>query len=133
MKSKETVLVLLIAGAITAVGEEYPEFVAMMKMTGSATDALRKMEKKTGPQAMHAAERLGSAYEQMLPFWRQRNAVDAVKITEAGKAAAAEMAAAAYGGDAEKADEAFKAIGGTCKSCHEAHREKLADGKYHIK
>ncbi len=124
---------LFIGATGIAVAEEYPEFIAMMKATGGATDTLRKMEKKTGPEAVRAAERLGGIYEQMLPFWRQRNAADAVKISEAGKAAAVELASAANGGDAEKADAAFKALGGTCKSCHEAHREKLADGKYFIK
>jgi cytochrome c556 len=133
MKLKTMVLVLLAGAAFTAVAQEYPEFVATMKATAGAMDAWRKAEKKTGPQAVRIAERLGGAYEQMLPFWRQRNAADAVKMTEAGKAAAAEMAAAANAGDAEKAEEAFKTIGGTCKSCHEAHREKSEDGKYRIK
>ncbi len=126
-------LLFLSVAACTAVAEEYPEFVALMKATAGATGALRKMEKKTGREAMRAAERLGGVYEQMLPFWRQRNAADAIRITEAGKAAATQLAAAAYADDAAKAEEAFKALGETCKSCHDARREKLAGGTYRIK
>jgi cytochrome c556 len=133
MKPKMFAVVLPMALAITVVAEEYPEFVSLMKMTNQAMGALSKMEKKTGPQAVRVAERLGSVYEEMIPFWRQRNAAAAVKIAEEGKAAAAALATAAFSGDAEKADAAFKIIGATCKSCHDARREKSEDGKYRIK
>lgn len=133
MKVKSLALVLFVAPAITMVAEEYPEFVSMMKMTNQAMSALNKMERKTGPQAARAAERLGSVYEEMIPFWRQRNAAAAVKLSEEGKAAAAELASAAYSGNAEKADAALQTLGATCNSCHEARREKLAEGKYRIK
>jgi cytochrome c556 len=126
-------LLLLIVPAVAVVAEEYPEFVSMMKMANQASGGLSKMDKKTGPQAMRDAERLGSVYEEMIPFWRGRNAPAAVKIAEEGKAAAAELASAAFAGDADKAEAAFKTIGGTCKTCHDARREKLADGKYRIK
>ena len=35
--------------------------------------------------------------------------------------------------DDAKAAAAFTRVGGTCKPCHDAHREKSADGKYHVK
>jgi cytochrome c556 len=133
MNAKYFALLLVVAPAMTVVAEEYPEFVSMMKMTNQATSALSKMEHKTGPQAVRIAERLGSVYEEMIPFWRQRSAAAAVKIAEEGKAAAAELASAAFAGDADKAEAAFKTIGGTCKACHDARREKLADGVYRIK
>ena len=104
-----------------------------MKTTGTAVDELKKMEQKTGDQVMRRAERIGGVYESMIGFWRQRNAADAVKSSEEGKAAALQLATAAYAGDAEKANAAFKALSGTCRSCHEAHREKIAEGKYRIK
>ncbi len=127
------ILSLVLLCCAIAAAEEYPQFVAMMKMTNAATDALRKMDQKTGPQAMRAAERIGTIYEEMIPFWRQRNATAAVKLSVEGKAAAAELANAAFAGDAAKADAAFNAIMATCKSCHETRREKTSDGKYRIK
>ena len=126
-------LLLLIVPAVVVVAEEYPEFVSLMRTANEAMGALGKMDKKTGPEASRAAERLGSVYEEMIPFWRGRNAPAAVKVSEEGKAAAAALASGAFAGDAEEADAAFKTIGATCKTCHEAQREKLADGKYRIK
>ena len=43
------------------------------------------------------------------------------------------LATAAYAGDAEKAKTALDAVNNGCKSCHDAHREKIAEGKYRIK
>lgn len=128
---KRLVVILSLAAA-ASIAQEYPGFVALMKAAGQANAALAKMETKTGPQAMRAAERLGTVYEQTIPFWRGRNA-EAAKIAIAGKAAATDLAAAAYAGDAERAESAYKALTGTCKTCHEARREKLADGRYLIK
>ena len=122
---------LLGAGSLSA--EEHEEFEKWMKATGSAAQSLRKVEKKTGPEVVADAEKIGNAYENMIAFWRQRNAADAVKWSEEGKAAAVELASAAHAGDADKANAAFQRVGGTCKPCHDAHREKLPDGKYKIK
>jgi hypothetical protein len=130
--SKFTV-VLLLAGGLTAVAEEYPEFVTWMKTTGTASDELKKMEQKTGEEAMRRAEKIAGVYENMIGFWRQRNASDAVKWSEDGKAAAMQLATAAHANDAEKAKSALTSLNSTCRSCHEAHREKIADGKYRIK
>src|SRR5437763_1734674 len=126
-------LVMFLAAGIAVVAEENPEFVTWMKTTKTATDDLKKMEQKTGEQAMRRAERLGTVYESMIAFWRQRNAADAVKWSEEGKAAALQLATAAYAGEGEKAKAALDAVNNGCKSCHDAHREKIADGKYKIK
>ena len=69
----------------------------------------------------------------MINFWRQRNAADAVKLSEQGKAAALELATAASAGDEARASAALQTLGGTCKSCHAAHRETVAPQKYRIK
>lgn len=125
--------ILLVAAALAVVAEENTEFIAWMKTTKTATDDLKKMEQKVGEQAVRRAERLGSVYENMVGFWRQRNANDAVKASEEGKAAALQLATAAYSGDAGKAKVAFDALNTTCKSCHDAHREKIAEDKYRLK
>jgi len=129
---KYTFLALSMIFAVTLSAQD-DEFATGMKATKAAMDELQKMEKKTGPKAVAAGEKLGSIYENMIPFWRQRNAADAVKFSEEGKSAAVMFASAASADDAEKAGAALKTLGGTCKSCHDAHREKTPEGKYKIK
>jgi hypothetical protein len=133
MKSTRMVLLFFLVAGVAGVAQVYPQFVQWMKAADKYSGALRKMEQKTGPEAVRAAEELGGVYEEMIGFWRQRAAADAVKISEEGKAAAVILASAAKAGDSAKADEAFKTLGGTCRSCHEAFREKTAAGTYRIK
>jgi cytochrome c556 len=127
-------LTLLAAAAASfPLAAEDDHFVTSMKSINAQVGALRKMEKKTGPEAAASAEKIAGAYENMIAFWRQRSADDAVRASEAGKTAAVQLSAAAHEGNAEAAQTAFAALGSTCKGCHEAHREKLADGTYKIK
>lgn len=113
--------------------EHNEQFVGWMKSTASASNALKKLEKKTGPEAVRSAERIGSAYEEMIGYWRQRNAKDAIKWSQDGKSAATQLAAAAHAGDEEKAVAAFNSLNTTCRPCHDTYREKLPDGKYIIR
>lgn len=124
---------LLLISALALPAQENENLEAWMKATGASMGVLRKLEKKTGPEAVANAEKIGGIYENMINFWRQRNAEDAVKLSTEGKAAAVELASAAHGDDADKAAAAFTRIGGTCKPCHDAHREKTPEGKYKIK
>ncbi len=130
MKNIGAVLLLVFATALTA---QMRDLEDGMKAVKNQMDALAKMETKSGEKAMESAERLAMVYELMIPYWRARGAADAVKLSEEGKSAATRLASAAFAADAAKADEAFKAIGATCKSCHDAYREKTADGKYRVK
>jgi cytochrome c556 len=125
-------LVLLVPFVFVA-AQEFPEFQNGMKAVDTANGALRKMQPKTGGDAVAAAERIAAVYENMIPFWRGRNSEEAVKWSEEGKAHAVALASAAKAGDAEKAAAAFSSLGGTCKSCHTKHRERLEDGTYRIK
>jgi cytochrome c556 len=126
-------LLTLVASGLVLTAQENHEFEAWMKSVGSSTGAIRKMEKKTGPEVVAGAEKISGVYENMIAFWRQRNADDAIKLSQDGKAATAELASAAGAGDEAKAAAAFAKVGGTCKPCHDAHREKNAEGKYIIK
>jgi hypothetical protein len=124
--------VVFLTTAALAAAQEFPEYSNAMKAADAAAKVLDKLEKKTGPQAVRAAEILGGVFEQTIGFWRQRNASDAVKWSEQGKAAAAQLAAAAHAGDAERAATAFKEAVAACNSCHEVWRTKTADGGYAI-
>jgi hypothetical protein len=116
-----------------AAPENSPEMQKWMKNTDTAAKVLRKLERKTGTEAVKNAETLGSVYEEMIGFWRQRKRTDAEKWSEEGKAAAVVLASAAHSGDAEKAEAAFQTLSGTCKQCHTLYRERLTDGTYRIK
>lgn len=104
-----------------------------MKRIDQHAAALRKMTAKTGDEAASNAEELAKLYGSMGEYWAKKSVDDAAKWSAEGKTAATELASAAKSGDGAKADAAFKAVGGTCRSCHTAHREKLPDGTYKIK
>lgn len=130
---KYSLIALLVVFGLNVAGQDDP-LAAGMKAAKASMDTLSKAEKKTGPQITAAGERLGSIYENMIEYWRQRyTAPDAVKFSEQGKAAATMLASASFAGDEAKVGEAMKILGGTCKSCHDAHREKTPEGKYKIK
>jgi cytochrome c556 len=126
---------LLVAGvvAFSVFAQDEAAFQIEMKSIDKHAAVLRKLSAKTGDEAATNAEQLSKLYGSMKEFWTKRNVEDAAKWSEDGRMAAVELASAAKAGDAEKADTAFKALGGTCRSCHTAHREKAADGSYKIK
>jgi cytochrome c556 len=132
MTATKIAALALIIG-LAAVAQQDVEFTAWMKTCGRAFGALNKLDKKAGKEAVSDAERLGGVYEQMIGYWRQRNLADAEKWSAQGKAAATELAAAAFANDADRAGEALKTIGETCQSCHTKYRESLPDGTYRFK
>ena len=87
----------------------------------------------TAGEAAASAAKLSGIYEQMTGYFAKKNVADAAKLSQDGKLAADELVAAAKSGDAEKANAAFKTLGGACRGCHDVHREKLPDGTYRIK
>ena len=133
MKISYLIPLLLLGGSLGILAEEDPELQFWMKVSGASFDNLMKMEAKTGEKAVRSAERLGSVYENMIAFWRERNVNDALKWSEQGKATALALATAAYAGDNDKAKAALDELGTTCKQCHDAHREKIGENKYRFK
>ena len=93
---------VLLVSAFALPGQENGDLETWMKSAGASLGVLRKLEKKTGPEAVANAEKLGGIYENMIGFWRQRNAEDAVKLSAEGKAAAVELASAANADDEEQ-------------------------------
>jgi cytochrome c556 len=125
----------LLFGASAISAQQNAEMTEWMKATAQASDKLRKAEKKTGSDVVSQAERLGGIYEEMIGFWRQQGtgAEDAVKLSVVGKAAAVALASAANRNDEAAAASAIRSLTGTCKSCHDTHREKIGENKYRIK
>ena len=124
----------LAAVSLVAVAQDDAAYQKIMKEVGRESGAIRKADPKTGPDVAASAEKLAVDFDQSKTYWTQRGGGDdAVKWSEDGKAAALELAAAAKAGDAAKAGSALGKMNGTCKTCHDAHREKTADGAYKVK
>jgi cytochrome c556 len=120
--------ICLAAGATMLAAQDDSNFPQLMKTINGQMGAVRKIESKTGPEAAEAAKKISDAFAQVAAYWTSKNAEDAVKLSNDGKAAADELAAAAGSGDSAAANAAFKKIGGTCGACHSAHREKTESG-----
>ena len=105
-----------------------------MKKAGKTMGPLKKaLDTNSFADAMPGAKNLVEIYDVTEKFWKERKADDAIKSSAMGKAAAADLLAAVTAEKSEDARAAFGKLAGTCKGCHEAHREKLADGTYKIK
>jgi len=121
----------MVAGCM--LGQDDAELSKSMKTIGKTMNTLRGMETKTGPDATQNAEKLVEAYKTTQAYWASKKVEDATKWSAASLEQAQTLLTAAKAGEQDKAAAAFKELGGGCRTCHEAHREKLADGSYKVK
>jgi cytochrome c556 len=105
-----------------------PDHVKWMKDLGSQMGALRK-----GVDVEKNANDMQATMKDVTEFWKKRNSEVGLKTSNDTTAGAAALAKAAQGGDKEAMMSASKMIGGGCKGCHDAHREKISDTVYKIK
>ncbi len=123
---------LLVASMIAAVrAAEKPsaEFQKAMKDLGGAMAALGKpgasedfdLAKKQGQAAK-------DAFAVVLKYWNAKGVPDAIKLSETGAKAAADLYVSADLSSSEGIQAAMKDMGGSCQACHQAHREKTAEG-----
>jgi mono/diheme cytochrome c family protein len=92
----------------------------------------KAIESDLNAAASHAAE-VKSAFEKVEQFWAKHNVDDAQEFASNIQEAADAVQQAAKAGNKEEAMAAAKQIGANCQGCHQAHREKGADGKFVIK
>ena len=133
---KKTALLLLLFLGICAMGlaQDEDAYRGWMKAAPPAVGGIRKnLEAKSMEAVIDDAKKLEHIFGQSAEFWTKKGGADAAGWSKDAQAAAAKVASAAAAGDAEGAAAAFKTVTGSCKGCHEAHREKLADGSYKIK
>ncbi|MBI2690134.1 MAG: cytochrome c [Acidobacteria bacterium] len=118
---------LLLAAAISPAAEDpSPDHVKWMKALGAQTGAIRK-----GADVTKNAAALEDTMKQVTVFWAARHSEAADKANKSINAGAAALTKAGEDKDAQMA--AIKMIGGGCKGCHDAHREKISDTEYKIK
>ena len=134
---KLTIVLLLVSFSVFALAVPYQdekEFEGWMKTTGATIGSLRKnVEGKMNDSMAQDAEKLAGIFKNVEGFWQSRKTEDAVKLSQQAQTAANEIAAAAKGGDSEKAAASMKTLMSTCSACHTTHREKLPEGGYKIK
>ena len=115
-------------------GQDEDAYKGWMKSVPGAVGGIRKnLEAKTLDAVVGDAKKLEDVFGQSAEFWTKKGGADAAGWSKDAQVAAAKVASAAAAGDADGAAAAFKTVTGSCKGCHEAHREKLADGSYKIK
>ncbi len=138
MRAKSGLIALCataVLGLTVYAGEKPPEsYVKNMKDTNAASRSLKdNVDAKNWDAAATDAAKLKTLFEETTSFWQKRNAEDAVTAAKAGSTAAADLEKAAKAKNEQGVVAAQKALTGTCKTCHDAHRERLADGSSEIK
>jgi hypothetical protein len=122
-------------GLAVLASEKPPEsYVKNMKDTNAANNSLRKnVEAKDYDGVAKDASTLQGLFSTTEEFWTKRNVDDAVAAAKSAVKAATDLETAAKAKDSAAVADAAKAVNGSCKTCHDAHRERLPDGTSEIK
>jgi hypothetical protein len=130
-------IIIVVAGmlALTTLAlAQDDDFKGWMKTIGGSTGGVKKnLEAQNFEGAVTDARKIEGAFKQVAAYWEDKKDGAAVELARTGQDAAAKVVASASIKDSEQATMALKVIQGTCHGCHEAHREKLADGTFKIK
>jgi cytochrome c556 len=127
-------LVGLVGFAVIASEKPPDSYVKNMKDTNTAAADLRKSVEAKDYQAIaRQAASIKVLFDNTLSFWEERKAEDAIGFAKTGSKAAADLEAAANAKNDDGVASAAKAVQGICKTCHDAHRERLPDGSSEIK
>lgn len=124
---KLTFACLILAGAISPAAEDpSPEHMKWMKALQAQMGAMRK-----GTDVAKNAAEMTDTMKTVTEFWEARHSEAAMKATKSVSDGAAAVAKA--GDDKDAMMAGMKMMGGGCKGCHDAHREKISDTEYKIK
>ncbi len=123
--------------ALSAMGlfaDNHEDFEKSMKAAGATFGPLNKsIAAGAFDDVAAGAKKMEAIFATSEKFWTERGTADGIQWSKDGSAAAKAIGAAAAAKDADAAKAAFGNAAATCKGCHTAHREKLADGTYKIK
>jgi cytochrome c556 len=138
MRVQSVWLALSAAAIVTlsvAASEKAPDsYIKNMKDTNAAAQELRKnLDTKDYDAVAKQAATLKTLFETTQKFWEDRKADDAVTVAKNAIKAASDLETAAKAKNDEGVAAAAKVVQGSCKSCHDAHRERLPDGSSEIK
>jgi cytochrome c556 len=139
MRNKLNWVVVVLAGVFTvsvvAAQEKPPEnYVAAMKTVDATNRALRGHLTAKDYAAMEAdAKALKPAFETTLKFWEEKKTEDAIGWAKGVLKAVDDLEKGAKDKNDETIGGAVKTIGGSCMTCHAAHRQRMPDGTSMIK
>ena len=120
--------------AMTAFGQDGRPFSQVMKEIGGATGQVKKAFENGAKEDMASGgEKLQALFKEVEEFFTKRDAADAIESAKSAQAAAKELNSQAVSETKVGAEAAFAKINGSCKGCHDAHREELPEGGYKIK
>jgi cytochrome c556 len=120
------------AGKVPLADEE--DYSQAMKEVAAQNTALRKsVASSSDADALTSAARLESLFKDVQAYWENRKADDAVTAAKNAVAAAQSVSKGVTAHDTAAVTTALQSLGGTCGSCHSAHRDRLAFDFYRIK
>jgi mono/diheme cytochrome c family protein len=119
---KRTLLLIFVISVFAAVGSAQDDAVysSWMKTMNPTVTAIRTaIAAKDNPTVAAEATKLAATFEQVVGFWTQRKADDAIGFAKAARDAAKTLAAAT---DSDAQTAALAAVQAQCGQCHMAHR-----------
>jgi hypothetical protein len=124
--------VLVVAAAAS---EPPPDaYVKNMKAQAAADKSLKEdIDAKNWDAAAKDAATLKQLFQNTQDFWAKRNVEDAITQAKKGETAAGDLEKAAMAKNEQAVVSAQKDVNMTCKTCHDAHRERMPDGTSQIK
>ena len=124
-----------VLGLAVLAGEKPPEaYVKDMKATNAALKSLKdNVDAKNWEGVAKDGATLKTLFEATQAFWEKRKAEDAIGAAKTALQSAADLEKAGQARDEQRVLTAQKTLGATCKTCHDAHRERLQDGTSEIK
>jgi len=120
-------LALAAVPTLAASEDPPPQHVEWMKESGELMGKIRK-----NVEVEASAKRMATLFKDVEAFWVKRSETGG-KSSKDLQDAANSLAAAASSGDSAALAAAGKGIGGACRTCHDAHREKISETVYKIK
>jgi len=122
-------LLAISVGVVSA--QDDATYQAWMKATPGQVTAIRNaIMAGDNAKVKMEASKLADMFQQVADFWQKRMKEDAVKMAQATRDAAKEVAAATT---AETQTAGVTKIQGTCGGCHRVYREGPQGGPYKIK
>ena len=134
-KASVLIGICMLAAVAFAFAAQAPTDLSPVMKDVGATAGKFRMDLMAGNAADVAAdaEKLQGDFRQAMGFFKAMKAQDAVDAAKANVDAAGEVIKAAKANDLDAAKAPAKTINGSCKACHDVHREALPDKTYKFK
>lgn len=124
----------LVVCLVPAWAQDEKDHPPNMKTINASMKVLKAaIETKNGADATDAAKKVEAAFTETKKYWAAKQTKDALDLSDSAITGARLAQAGLSEGRWEKVSDGVSKIGGTCKGCHDVHRERLTDGSYKIK